>query len=75
MYFFLLFSIFFGQNQMRALTMSYFKLVRSNLEILSGLCPCMFGATMANKIQASVALLVSKCVSIFDSVLPLQIGN
>ena len=59
--------------QRRSLTMPYFKLVRSNFEILSGLCPCMFGATIANKIQASVALLVSKCVSIFDSVLALQI--
>lgn len=53
--------------------MSYFKLLSSNLETLSGLCPCMFGATIANRIHASVALLVSKWVSIFDNVLALQI--
>lgn len=55
--------------------MSYFKLASSNFETLSGLCPCMFGATIANKIHASVALLVSKCVSIFDSVLALQVNE
>lgn len=54
------------------LTISYFRLASNNFDTLSGLCPCMFGATIASNIQASVALLVSKCVSIFDKVRALE---
>lgn len=82
-YFFLLFLFFtiFAEKLMKLcakasgspLTMSYFKLDRSNFETLSGLWPCIFGATIAKRIHASVALLVSKWVSIFESVLALQI--
>lgn len=43
-----------------SLTMSYFKLESNNFDTLSGLCPCIFGETIANNIQASVALFVSR---------------
>lgn len=56
----------------KVLTISYFRFESNNLDTRSGLWPWIFGATMANKIQASVALFVSKCVSIFDKVLALQ---
>lgn len=55
-------------------TMSYFKLAKRSFETLSGLWPLIFGATIAKRIHASVALFVSKCVSIFDNVRALKTG-
>lgn len=62
-------------DRLRHLTMSYFKFCSNNLDTLSGLWPLMFAATIASRIQASVALFVSKCVSILANVFALKIGQ